>query len=181
MLGYASVDGDALGRVDLPDIATAKAIKEQAAFVAGVRRQERAKGRADCNRSLELTCEPQGSVTYELATLDLGEGQRTLTALTFGLYRDGERVQTLGGPDLVVMSRQDDFEVRATATVEVEGEPDPVEVPLTIPIGLLVTRGYEGALEVGSNLCPNTRARSDASDVLRPDCREKVNNARPGR
>ena len=164
MLGHASVDGDAIGRGDLPDLATAKAIKEQAAFVAGVRRQERAKGRADCNRSLELTCEPQGSVTYELATLDLGEGQRTLTALSFGLYRSGEPVETLGGSDLVVMSRQDDFEVRATATVAVEGQADPEEVPLTIPIGLLVTRGYEGSLEVGSNICPEQRTTTSTVD-----------------
>ena len=62
------------------------------------------------------------------------------------------------------MSRQDDFEVRATATVEVEGEPDPVEVPLTIPIGLLVTRGYEGALEVGSNICPEQRTTTSTGD-----------------
>ena len=62
------------------------------------------------------------------------------------------------------MSRQDDFEVRATATVAVEGQADPEEVPLTIPIGLLVTRGYEGSLEVGSNICPEQRTTTSTVD-----------------
>ena len=163
LLGWVNLDDGAAGGGRLPDLATAKALTDEARRRASLRRQGgEAKARADCTHA--LTCEPDGAVTFEVATLPLAAGE-TLTDLRLEVRREGAPVEALGGPDHVVMSEVEDLELRAVATVAVDGQPEPEERVLSVPAGLLVTRGWNGALDLGGSVCPEQRIMT-GTDLL---------------